>query len=97
MAQPHKPTEFCLQFAFAIIRSCHHESSFSREWYANAQCDWLFRRRPLSGAFTHPSCMVYPPGEPEPEPEPEPVPEPAEDRVWERPTYTIEAFENPSK
>ena len=41
--------------------------------------------------------MVYPPGEPEPEPEPEPVPEPAEDRVWERPTYTIEAFENPSK
>ena len=69
----------------------------SREWYANAQCDWLFRRRPLSGAFTHPSCMVYPPGEPEPEPEPEPAPKPAEERVWERPTYTIEAFENPSK
>lgn len=34
-----------------------------RDWYANASCRTWYRRRPLSGAFTHPSCMVYPPGE----------------------------------
>jgi hypothetical protein len=41
--------------------------------------------------------MVYPPGEPEPEPEPEPVPIKMEDSQWERPSYTIEDFENPSR
>ena len=56
----------------------------------------MYRRRPLSGAFTHPSCMVYPPDEPEPEPEPAPEPIKAADD-WERPEYTIESFENPSK
>ena len=34
-----------------------------RDWYSNASCRNWYRRRPLSGAFTHPSCMVYPPGE----------------------------------
>ena len=67
-----------------------------REWYANAACDYMYRRRPLSGAFTHPSCMVYPPDEPEPEPAPEPAPPKAADD-WQRPEYTIESFENPSK
>ena len=69
-----------------------------KEWYANASCDYLFRRRPLAGAFTHPSCMVYPSAdqEPEPEPEPEPVPVP-EATEWRRPSYTVESFENPSK
>ncbi|XP_045774491.1 obscurin isoform X8 [Maniola jurtina] len=33
-----------------------------REWMSNAQCRNWFRRRPLSGAFDHPSKMVYPPG-----------------------------------
>ncbi|KAJ8919920.1 hypothetical protein NQ315_006449 [Exocentrus adspersus] len=33
------------------------------EWYDNASCRRWFRRRPLEGAFTHPSKMVYPPGE----------------------------------
>merc|ERR1712198_796022 len=43
-----------------------------KEWITNASCDFMFKRRPLSGAFTHPSCMVYPPGQEE---EPEPVKE----------------------
>ncbi|XP_052748804.1 obscurin isoform X5 [Galleria mellonella] len=34
-----------------------------RDWTGNAQCRTWFRRRPLSGAFDHPSKMVYPPGE----------------------------------
>ncbi|CAH1967604.1 unnamed protein product [Acanthoscelides obtectus] len=37
--------------------------SLYREWYDNASCRRWFRRRPLEGAFTHPSKMVYPPGE----------------------------------
>lgn len=44
-----------------------------RDWYTNASCRNYFRRRPLQGAFSHPSKMVYPPGEvytPEPTPEP---------------------------
>ena len=69
-----------------------------KEWYANASCDYLFRRRPLAGAFTHPSCMVYPTGDQEPEPEPEPAPVPLPDATeWRRPSYTVESFENPSK
>merc|ERR1719348_1159178 len=43
-----------------------------KEWITNASCDFMFKRRPLSGAFTHPSCMVYPPGQEE---EPEAVKE----------------------
>ncbi|PNF42104.1 Obscurin [Cryptotermes secundus] len=56
-----------------------------RDWYHNASCRTWFRRRPLSGAFTHPSKMVYPPGHiytPEPTPEPTPK-EPKEPRTWE--------------
>ncbi|RZB39359.1 muscle M-line assembly protein unc-89-like [Asbolus verrucosus] len=34
-----------------------------REWYDNASCKKWFRRRTLESAFTHPSKMVYPPGE----------------------------------
>ncbi|XP_047985115.1 obscurin isoform X1 [Leguminivora glycinivorella] len=34
-----------------------------RDWTGNAQCRNWFRRKPLSGAFEHPSKMVYPPGE----------------------------------
>jgi len=67
-----------------------------KEWITNASCDFLYRRRPLHGAFTHPSCMVYPPGEAAPEPEPEPVEAPAERQEYRRPSYTIEPFENPS-
>ncbi|XP_013175917.1 PREDICTED: muscle M-line assembly protein unc-89-like isoform X4 [Papilio xuthus] len=37
--------------------------NFYRDWMSNAQCRTWFRRRPLSGAFDHPSKMVYPPGE----------------------------------
>lgn len=33
-----------------------------RDWYRNASCRTSFRRRALATAFTHPSCMVYPPG-----------------------------------
>jgi len=66
-----------------------------KEWITNASCDFLYRRRPLYGAFTHPSCMVYPPGEPAPEPEPEPEPVP-EREEYRRPSYTVEEFTNPS-
>lgn len=46
-----------------------------RDWYANAACKFYYRRRRLSGAFTHPSRMVYPPGEAyTPEATPEPAP-----------------------
>uniref|UniRef100_A0A1B0DPE4 Uncharacterized protein n=1 Tax=Phlebotomus papatasi TaxID=29031 RepID=A0A1B0DPE4_PHLPP len=34
-----------------------------QDWYNNASCRNWYRRRPLAGAFTHPSKMVYPPGE----------------------------------
>ncbi|XP_026462647.1 obscurin-like [Ctenocephalides felis] len=33
-----------------------------RSWQSNAQCRTWYRRRPLSGAYTDPSKMVYPPG-----------------------------------
>merc|ERR1712088_886685 len=68
-----------------------------KEWYANASCDYLFRRRPLAGAFTHPSCMVYPTCDQEPVPEPEPEPVALPDATeWRRPSYSVESFENPS-
>uniref|UniRef100_A0A1A9ZZH6 Obscurin n=1 Tax=Glossina pallidipes TaxID=7398 RepID=A0A1A9ZZH6_GLOPL len=48
-----------------------------RDWYGNASCKHYFRRRRLSGCWTHPSKMVYPPGFVyTPEPTPEPLPEP---------------------
>ncbi|XP_063238451.1 obscurin isoform X6 [Bacillus rossius redtenbacheri] len=56
-----------------------------RDWYSNASCRTFYRRRPLSGAFTHPSRMVYPPGgayTPEASPEP-PGKEPRPPRTWE--------------
>ncbi|XP_042877694.1 obscurin-like isoform X2 [Penaeus japonicus] len=34
-----------------------------RDWYGNASCKRWFRRRTLASCFTHPSKMVYPPGE----------------------------------
>jgi serine/threonine protein kinase len=68
-----------------------------KEWITNAACDYLYRRRPLHGAFTHPSCMVYPPNEPAADVEPEPLPKVPEREEYRRPSYTIEPFENPSK
>ena len=56
----------------------------------------MYRRRPLSGAFTHPSCMVYP-EQCDPEPEAEPEAKPVEIPEWRRPSITIESFDNPSK
>lgn len=58
--------------------------SVCREWYDNASCRNWFRRRPLEGAFTHPSKMVYPPGEydsPRETPAPEKTPRPI--TTWE--------------
>ena len=53
----------------------------------------------MAGAFTHPSCMVYPPAEEEPEPEVEPEPEPPKEATeWRRPSYEVsEPVKNPSK
>lgn len=73
-----------------------------RDWYANASCRNYYRRRPLSGAFTHPSKMVYPPGEfytPEPTPDREPRKRnPWEDKLikFHHPDYDIGAFTNES-
>ncbi|CAG0918788.1 unnamed protein product [Notodromas monacha] len=46
------------------IRTDHHREYIHhyRDWYANASCRTYFRRRPLEGAYTDPSRMVYPPG-----------------------------------
>ncbi|XP_066148174.1 obscurin isoform X4 [Euwallacea fornicatus] len=57
--------------------------SLYRDWYDNASCRSWFRRRPLEGAFTHPSKMVYPPGEvytPRPSPPRDRTPK---TRTWE--------------
>ncbi|XP_022920655.2 obscurin isoform X3 [Onthophagus taurus] len=78
---------------------------FYREWYDNASCKNIYRRRPLEGAFTHASRMVYPPGErytPPPSlPQPEPTPrKPAtwEDQIPSRSplNYEIGAFKSES-
>ncbi|KAK5640122.1 hypothetical protein RI129_010933 [Pyrocoelia pectoralis] len=56
-----------------------------KDWYENASCRRWFRRRPLEGAFTHPSRMVYPPGDiytPPSTPAPIPKPMPVY-RTWE--------------
>ncbi|XP_068626397.1 obscurin [Battus philenor] len=68
-----------------------------RDWTSNAQCRTWFRRRPLSGAFDHPSKMVYPPGEiytPEGSPEREPRDRNAPDLTmpqWEHPDWEVSA------
>merc|ERR1719412_1926317 len=67
-----------------------------KEWITNASCDFMFKRRPLSGAFTHPSCMVYPPGQEEQEPEVKEEPKPVERDEYRRPSITIEDFKNES-
>ena len=53
----------------------------------------------MAGAFTHPSCMVYPPECDEPELEVEPEPQPQPDVTeWRRPSVEVaEPFKNPSK
>merc|ERR1711962_1780477 len=66
-----------------------------KEWITNASCDYLYRRRPLYGAFTHPSCMVYPPGEPAPEPEPEPAAEIPEREPYRRPSSEFQDVKVP--
>lgn len=75
-----------------------------RDWYSNASCRNYYRRRPVSGAFTHPSRMVYPPGDfYTPEPTPEPAREPRKRIPWEdklnkfhHPDYEIGAISNES-
>ncbi|KAK6624931.1 hypothetical protein RUM44_011795 [Polyplax serrata] len=42
------------------LRSYH---SSLRDWYKSANCRPWYRREVLNNAFTHPSKMVYPPGE----------------------------------
>jgi len=68
-----------------------------KEWITNASCDFMFKRRPLSGAFTHPSCMVYPPNQEEAETEPvKEAQKPVEKEEYRRPSITIEDFKNES-
>ncbi|XP_047025271.1 obscurin isoform X5 [Helicoverpa zea] len=72
-----------------------------RDWTSNAQCRTWFRRKPLSGAYEHPSKMVYPPGEthtPEATPERERPPhdrQPGEHDVnfkqWDHPDWEVSA------
>lgn len=57
-----------------------------REWYDNASCQKWLRRRPLEGAFTHPSRMVYPPGDyasPAPTERPPAPAKPPREPTWE--------------
>ncbi|XP_073994362.1 obscurin isoform X3 [Rhodnius prolixus] len=39
----------------------HNYYNLWKDWYSNASCRTWYRRRPLIGAFSHPSKMVYPP------------------------------------
>uniref|UniRef100_A0A0A9VUL5 Muscle M-line assembly protein unc-89 n=1 Tax=Lygus hesperus TaxID=30085 RepID=A0A0A9VUL5_LYGHE len=39
----------------------HNYYNLWKDWYSNASCRTWYRRRPLTGAFNHPSKMVYPP------------------------------------
>lgn len=83
------------------LRNYYH---LYRDWYSNASCRNYYRRRPISGAFTHPSRMVYPPGDfYTPEPTPEPVREPRKRIPWEdklnrfhHPDYEIGAVNSES-
>ncbi|GAB0092620.1 Obscurin [Sergentomyia squamirostris] len=75
-----------------------------QDWYNNASCRNWYRRRPLAGAFTHPSKMVYPPGEvytPGPTPDRESKVKsrrgPMEDYVGREPAeYELGAFQSES-
>ncbi|CAK1544365.1 unnamed protein product [Leptosia nina] len=72
-----------------------------RDWMSNASCRTWFRRRPLEGAFDHPSKMVYPPGEiytPEGSPdrdrsshERKPSPWDLKFKQWEHPDWEVSA------
>ncbi|XP_035445096.2 obscurin isoform X4 [Spodoptera frugiperda] len=72
-----------------------------RDWTSNAQCRTWFRRKPLSGAYEHPSKMVYPPGEtytPEATPDRDRVPhdrEPGQHDInfkqWDHPDWEVSA------
>ncbi|XP_067145351.1 LOW QUALITY PROTEIN: obscurin-like [Centruroides vittatus] len=53
-----------------------------KDWYSNASCKRFYRRRPLESCFTHPSKMIYPPGE---EYTPPSSPEPELDRTRVKP------------
>lgn len=76
-----------------------------QDWYNNASCRNWYRRRPLSGAFTHPSKMVYPPGEhytPEATPDRDPRVKsrrgPMEDYVGREPAeYELGMFQSESQ
>ncbi|XP_066901444.1 obscurin isoform X2 [Halyomorpha halys] len=39
----------------------HNYYNLWKDWYSNASCRNWYRRRPLLGAYSHPSRMVYPP------------------------------------
>ncbi|CAH1393217.1 unnamed protein product [Nezara viridula] len=39
----------------------HNYYNLWKDWYSNASCRNWYRRRPLLGAYSHPSHMVYPP------------------------------------
>ncbi|XP_071523603.1 protein Obscurin-like isoform X2 [Panulirus ornatus] len=72
-----------------------------RDWYANASCKRWFRRRTLSSCFTHPSMMVYPPGEvytPPVSPEREILPAKMDDYdiPHKQYSYEIDDFKNES-
>ncbi|XP_041975028.1 obscurin-like isoform X6 [Aricia agestis] len=70
-----------------------------KDWMSNAQCRTWFRRRPLSGAFEHPSKMVYPPNEtytPEATPEREHDPKDRKPmdigfKQWDHPDWEVSA------
>lgn len=79
-----------------------YDSAKHREWYDNASCKRWFRRRTLSSCFTHPSKMVYPPGEvytPPESPEREILPVKTDEYNFEPRDYSyeIEDFKNDSK
>nr|XP_045591562.1 obscurin-like [Procambarus clarkii] len=64
-----------------------------RDWYGNASCKRWYRRRTLASCFTHPSKMVYPPGEvytPPESPEREILPAKTEDYVIPHRDYSYE-------
>ncbi|KAK8750916.1 hypothetical protein OTU49_015055 [Cherax quadricarinatus] len=72
-----------------------------RDWYGNASCRRWYRRRTLASCFTHPSKMVYPPGEvytPPESPEREILPAKPED--YEIPhrdySYELDVIKNDS-
>ncbi|XP_075678853.1 obscurin isoform X3 [Dermatophagoides pteronyssinus] len=46
-----------------IMDKLRNYKSQSDKWYQNASCRRYYRRRPLHSCYTHPSRMIYPPGE----------------------------------